>query len=85
MYPSIEFHPHLNDALIVKASYTQPSVEAIFPKVIVGLQCGLSVLRGTKQFLINSCIFSKLFHLLLNRIQCLCSWCYWNATWYTLL
>ncbi|XP_065175827.1 tRNA (cytosine(72)-C(5))-methyltransferase NSUN6-like isoform X2 [Sycon ciliatum] len=47
---SVVEHPHLDDALVVASPKTSPAPEPATKQVIVGLQCGVAVLRGADVF-----------------------------------
>lgn len=47
--PHVEIHPLMYDALIIRNSH-EALISAVYPKVIVGLQCGLAVLRGSNVY-----------------------------------
>lgn len=46
----VEFHKELEDVLILKSSDTHRQVQAVYPHVIVGLQCAIAVLRGSQVY-----------------------------------
>nr|CAG4643273.1 EOG090X07PD [Ilyocryptus agilis] len=48
--PSIEFHPKVDDVLVIKSNCIPCEVKAEYPNVIVGLQCGEAVLRGSQVY-----------------------------------
>ena len=47
---SVKLHPVLNDILIVNSLRFETQVQPCYPIVIVGLQCGVAVLRGAQAY-----------------------------------
>lgn len=43
-------HPDLNDVLIIKSNHPYQEVRPEYPSVIVGVQCGVAILRGAQAY-----------------------------------
>ena len=44
----MSLHPQLNDTLVVKSMHKPQVIPPDWPVVIVGLQCGVALLRGAQ-------------------------------------
>lgn len=48
--PTVDYHSEVEDVLVVKSNSFIGRAKAIYPNVIVGLQCAIAVLRGSQVY-----------------------------------
>ena len=49
-FPLVSVHEELSDVIVVKSHQLPNTVKPLYEEVIVGLQCAVAVLRGSKVY-----------------------------------